>query len=236
MIDIVEERRKAKQVVESDNFDYLIMFVICLDAIALGMLTIGLYDIEFFKTMFLIDRMCMAIFIVEMLIKMYAYGPRFFKSGWNVFDFSVIAISSLPGTDYLVILRTFRLFRLLKYVSKFSKLKNLVNIMLLIIPNMLAMCAILTVFVYVFGVMGVVLFGEDVSAFSNLGSSMFSMVQAFTLDGWASTIVRPVMRIYPYAWIFFMGFVVLSFWLIISFVLSVLTMLVKKDFRVKSRL
>ena len=236
MIDIVEERSKAKKVVESDNFDYLIMFVICLDALALGMLTIGISDIEFFKTMFLIDRMCMAIFIVEMLIKMYAYGPGFFKSGWNVFDFTIIAVSLLPGKDYLVVLRTFRLFRMLKYVSWFRRLRNLVNVMLLIIPNLLAMSVILAVFVYVFGVMGVVLFGDEVDAFSNLGASMFSMLQAFTLDGWASTIVRPVMKIYPYAWIFFVGFVMLSFWLIVSFALSVLTMLVRRDFKIKSRL
>ena len=236
MIDIVEEREKAKHVVESNNFDYLIMFVICLDALALGMLTIGVEDIDFIKTMFLLDRICMAIFVVEMLIKMYAYGPRFFKSGWNVFDFSVIAISSLPGADYLVILRTFRLFRLLKYISKFRKLKNLVNVMLMIMPNLMAMCAILAVVIYVFGVMGVVLFGEDVAAFSDLGSAMFSMVQAFSFDGWASTIARPVMRIYPYAWIFFTTFAILSFWLVISFVLSVLTMLVRRDFKIKSRL
>lgn len=236
MVDVTEERRKARQVVESNNFDYLIMSVICMDAIALGMLTIGVYDWDFIKAMFLLDKLCMAIFVVEMLMKMYAYGPKFFKSGWNVFDLMIITISSLPGSGYLIILRTFRLFRLLKYIGKFRKLRNLVNIMLLIIPNLLAMCAIMTVLIYVFGVMGVALFGGEVGAFENLGSSMFSMLQIFSLDGWASTIARPVMRVYPYAWIFFMSFVMLSFWLIISFVLSVLTMLVQREFKVKSRL
>ena len=72
IIDIAEERSKARKVVEGNNFDYLIMFVICMDAIALGMLTIGFYNIDFMKTMFLLDKLCMAIFIMEMLLKMYA--------------------------------------------------------------------------------------------------------------------------------------------------------------------
>ena len=236
MNDIVEERKKAKQVVESNNFDYLIMFVICMDAIALGMLTIGFYEVDFIKTMFLLDRICMAIFIVEMLIKMYAYGPKFFKSGWNVFDLAIITISSLPGSGYLIILRTFRLFRLLKYVDRFRRLKSIINIMLLILPNFVAMCAIMTVVVYVFGVMGVVLFGDGVGAFNDLGKSIFTLLQAFTLDGWASTIARPVMRVYPYAWMFFVGFIMLSLWLVISFILSVIAMMVKREFNVKSRL
>lgn len=90
VMNIVDERSKARKVVEDTNFDYLIMFLICMDAVVLGLLTVGFADVNFVTTLFLLDRLCMAIFIVEMLIKMYAYGPRFFKSGWNVFDLVVI--------------------------------------------------------------------------------------------------------------------------------------------------
>lgn len=236
IINITEERAKARKVVEGNNFDYLIMFVICLDAVALGMLTIGFYDIDFMKTMFLLDRLCMAIFIMEMLLKMYAYGPKFFKSGWNIFDLTVVTVSSIPVASYLIILRTFRLFRLLRYVTHFRQMKNIINIMLSILPNFAAMSVILAVFVYVFGVMGVALLGDEVSAFGDLGSSVFSLIQTFTLDGWASTIARPVMRIYPYAWVFFFAFVMISFLLVVSFALSVITLMVKKEFKVQSKL
>ena len=110
-------------------------------------------------------------------------------------------------------------------------MKNIINIMLSILPNFAAMSIVLAVFVYVFGVMGVVLFGDEVSAFGDLGSSVFSLIQAFTLDGWASTIARPVMRIYPYAWVFFFAFVMISFLLVVSFALSVITLMVKKEFK-----
>ncbi|MBR1648666.1 MAG: ion transporter [Alphaproteobacteria bacterium] len=234
--DINEERRNARRVVESNNFDYLIMFVICMDAVALGMLTIGFYDAEFIKTMFLLDRLCMAIFIVEMLLKMYAYGPQFFKSNWNIFDLVIITVSSIPIASYLIILRTFRLFRLLKYISHFNRMKNIINIMITILPHFAAMSVILAVFVYVFGVIGVALFGAQIPAFGDLWSSIFALLQAFTLDGWASTIARPVMRIYPYAWVFFLCFVMISFLLITSFLLSMISLMVKKEFKVRSNL
>lgn len=128
VMNIVDERSKARKVVEDTNFDYLIMFLICMDAVVLGLLTVGFADVNFVTTLFLLDRLCMAIFIVEMLIKMYAYGPRFFKSGWNVFDLVVITVSSLPVASCLIVLRTFRLFRLLRYVNRFKPMKNIINI------------------------------------------------------------------------------------------------------------
>ena len=236
ILNIKEERKKARLCVESTNFDYLIMCVICMDAIALGMLTVGLYDIDFLRTMFLLDRLCMAIFIVEMLIKMYAYGANFFKSRWNCFDLAIITISSIPATNYLIILRTFRLFRLLGYVKGFRNMKNIINIMLVIMPSFAAMMLVFGVMVYAFGVMGVVLFGEEISAFGDLGASVFSLIQCFTFDGWSSTIVRPIMRIYPHAWIYFYLFMMSSFLLVISFILSVVSLMVKREFKVKSLL
>ena len=153
VMNIVDERSKARKVVEDTNFDYLIMFLICMDAVVLGLLTVGFADVNFVTTLFLLDRLCMAIFIVEMLIKMYAYGPRFFKSGWNVFDLVVITVSSLPVASCLIVLRTFRLFRLLRYVNRFKPMKNIINIFLMILPNFAAMAAVLGVFMYVFGIL-----------------------------------------------------------------------------------
>ncbi len=234
-MEIAKERSKAAKVVESQNFDCMIMFLICMDAIVLGLLTIGVADLQFMRMLFLLDRLCMAIFIFEMLIKMYAYGKNFFSSGWNIFDLSVIAISAIPLTSYMIILRTFRLFRSLRYVNKFRPLKNVISVMLLICPSFFAMTLVLGVFVYVFGIMGVVMFGDNVVAFSNLSSSIFTLIQAFTFDGWASTIVRPIMRVYPYSWIYFYSFMMISFMLAVSFVLSAISVIMRRDFKIYTR-
>ena len=231
-MNVTEERKKACRVVQEKNFDYLIMFLICMDAVVIGLLTVGFGDLQFRRMMFFLDRLCMAIFIFEMFIKMYAYGTKFFKSGWNVFDLTVITISSIPIASCMIILRSFRLFRLLKYINSFRPLKNIISIMLLILPNFLSMFVVLGVFVYVFGIMGVVMFGDNVIAFSDLSSSIFTLIQTFTFDGWASTIVRPIMRIYPYAWIYFYSFVMISFLLITSFLLSSVALMAKREFKI----
>ena len=233
---IADERDKARKVVEDVNFDYLIMFLICMDAVVLGLLTVGFRDANFNTVLFLLDRLCMAIFIVEMLIKMYAYGPKFFKSGWNIFDLTVITVSSLPVASYLIVLRTFRLFRLLRYVNTFKPMKNIINILLMILPNFAAMAVVLAVFMYVFGILSVSLFGDVFVEFSDLPSALLALVQTLTLDGWVSGIARPVMAIFPYAWIFFLSFVMVSFLAFVSFLLSVISVLVHKEFKITSNL
>lgn len=112
---------------EGKNFDFLIMSLICMDAVILGLMTSDAMNRFFEGGLFILDRLFMAIFIIEMIMKIFAFGKKFFKSGWNVFDFAVIAISSVPFASWFIIFRTFRLFRLLRYVNKFTRLKQMIN-------------------------------------------------------------------------------------------------------------
>ncbi len=233
---ILNERKKAQTVVEDKNFDYLIMFLICMDAVALGLLTIDLNIPSLTVVLFFLDRLCMAIFIAEMLIKIYAYGSNFFKSGWNVFDLIVITISSLPITSYLIVLRTFRLFRLLRYIKRLKPMENLINIMITILPNFAALFVVMGLFMYMYAIIAVWIFGDIFIEFSDLPSALFALVQTFSLDGWISNIARPVMTIFPYAWIFFFSFIMISFLIITSFFLSVISMMVHKEFKISSKL
>lgn len=91
------------------------------------------------------------------------------------------------------------------------------------------MLAVLAIFFYVFAIMAVSLFGGVFVEFDSLGSSLFALLQVFTLDGWASTIARPVMAEFPHAWIFFVVFVLMSFLLVLSFVISAIVEVVRKS-------
>ena len=230
------DRRRVKKLVEGKNFDFLIMSLICMDAVILGLMTSEEMNLFFDGGLFILDRLFMAIFIIEMIMKIFAFGKKFFKSGWNVFDFTVIVISSVPFASYFIILRTFRLFRLLRYVNKFTRLKQMINIFIALLPNFMAMLLVMAVFVYVFAIMAICLFGDVFIEFSNLGSSLFALLQVVTLDGWASNIARPVMAVFPHSWLFFVSFVFISFLISISFLMSVVAEVVKRAFNLKSRL
>ena len=230
------DRRRVKKLVEGKNFDFLIMSLICMDAVILGLMTSDAMNRFFEGGLFILDRLFMAIFIIEMIMKIFAFGKKFFKSGWNVFDFAVIAISSVPFASWFIIFRTFRLFRLLRYVNKFTRLKQMINSFLALLPNFMAMLLVMAVFFYVFAIMAVCLFGDVFIEFSDLGSSLFALLQVITLDGWASNIARPVMAVFPHSWLFFVSFVFISFLITVSFLMSVVSEVVRRAFNLKSRL
>ena len=230
------DRRRVKKLVEGKNFDFLIMSLICMDAVILGLMTSDAMNRFFEGGLFILDRLFMAIFLIEMIMKIFAFGKKFFKSGWNVFDFAVIAISSVPFASWFIIFRTFRLFRLLRYVNKFTRLKQMINTFLALLPNFMAMLLVMAVFFYVFAIMAVCLFGDVFIEFSDLGSSLFALLQVVTLDGWASNIARPVMAVFPHSWLFFVSFVFISFLITVSFLMSVVSEVVRRAFNLKSRL
>lgn len=230
------DRRRVKKLVEGKNFDFLIMSLICMDAVILGLMTSDAMNRFFEGGLFILDRLFMAIFIIEMIMKIFAFGKKFFKSGWNVFDFVVIAISSVPFASWFIIFRTFRLFRLLRYVNKFTRLKQMINTFLALLPNFMAMLLVMAVFFYVFAIMAVCLFGDVFIEFSDLGSSLFALLQVVTLDGWVSNIARPVMAVFPHSWLFFVSFVFISFLITVSFLMSVVSEVVRRAFNLKSRL
>ena len=226
---VEQNREKIRRFVESKSFDLFIMTLICVDAIVFGLMTSSQFNRHFGNVLFILDRLCMAIFIVEMMLKMYVYSVKFFHSRWNVFDFVVITISSFSFASYFIVLRTFRLFRLLKYINRFSKLKRILNIFGMLLPNFVAFMAAFTVFLYVFAIIAVSLYGNVFIEFSTLGSSVFSLLQVFTLDGWASEIARPVMTVFVHSWVFFTSFLLISFLLVVSFIMSVVDEIIKKD-------
>jgi voltage-gated sodium channel len=220
-------RQKVKQLIENKSFDLFIMLLICLDALVFGLLTSDSVGENFGGALFILDRLCMAIFIVEMGLKIYVYGTKFFTTHWNTFDFLVILVSAF--SSYFIVLRTFRLFRLLKYIDRFSKLKQILRIFNALLPNFMSVLMVFGVFLYVFAIMAVSLFGDVFIEFSTLGASIFSLLQVFTLDGWASEIARPVMSVYPHAWIYFFAFLLISLLLGVSFIMSVIDEIVRRD-------
>lgn len=215
-----DDQRRLAKLVTGFSFDMFIMGVILADAVVLGLLTSPTMEFYFDNGLFLLDRVFMGIFMAEMFLKIFALKRTFFKSGWNIFDLSIVVISSLPFMSAFIILRTFRLFRLLKYVGRFSRMSNLIQVFLVLLPSFVSFLAVFAVFFYVFAIIAVNLFGDTFAAFENLGRSIFTLVQVFTLDGWASLIARPVMMVYPHAWIFFISVVLFSFLLVVSFVVS----------------
>ncbi len=222
-----KDKRRLKKLVTGTNFDMMIMSLILFNAVILGLLTSEKLQV-YSQLLFLLDRLCLAIFIAEMFMKIFAFGKDFFKSGWNVFDLIVVLVSAISVTGYFVALRTFRLFLMLRYFNRFNRLKQLLSVFVGLLPSFGAMLLLFLVFFYVSAIVAVSLFGQNFIDFATLENSLFTLLQLFTLDGWVDEIARPLMMVYPSSWIFFVVFLFVSFLLVVSFLVSAVAELMRK--------
>jgi len=203
-------REKVKQFVEKNSVQNFIIALIIFNSITIGMETSGAIMNSFGNILLLIDKIILAIFVLEITLKLYAYGFSFFKSGWNIFDFSIVAIALLPASGTLAVLRSLRIFRSLRLLKNLPKLRFIVEALLHSLPSLGWIFVLLALVFYVFAVIGTKLFGAAYPEwFGNLGASMFSLFQIMTLEGWVE-ISRAVMKDFPLANIYFIIFILLA--------------------------
>ncbi len=171
----------------------------------------------------LANKLILGVFVVEIALKLFAMGPRFFRSGWNVFDFFVVGISLVPATGPLEILRALRVLRILRLLSQVPRLRQIIESLLRALPGIGWTALLLILVFYVFAVMGTELFKDDFPQwFGNLGASLFSLFQIMTLESWSTGIARPVMETQPLAWLFFVPFILISSFMVLNLFIAII--------------
>ncbi|NMB82076.1 MAG: ion transporter [Ignavibacteria bacterium] len=203
-------RDKIKLLCESSRFQNFIIGLIVFNSITIGFETSESIMSAYGSTLLLIDKIILAIFVIEIALKLYAYGFSFFRTGWNVFDFTIVAIALLPASGSLAVLRSLRIFRSLRLIKNVPRLRFIVESLFHSLPSLLWIFVLLALVFYVFAVIGTKLFSSEFPAwFGTLGASMFTLFQIMTLEGWAD-ISRSVMVKYPLANIYFIAFILLA--------------------------
>ena len=156
------------------------------------------------------------------MLKLIVYRQRFFRSGWNVFDFTIVAITLAPTGEGLQVLRSLRILRALRLVSVVPSMRKVVNALLRAIPGMSSVLTLLLLVFYVAAVMSTKLFGASFPDwFGSVGESFYTLFQVMTLESWSMGIVRPVMEVYPYAWIFFVLFILLTTFAVLNLFIAI---------------
>ncbi len=204
-------RDKIKTFVESQKFQNFIILAIILNAIVLGLETLKSLDASVLSTLVLLDKIFLAIFSMEIALKLFAYRLSFFKSGWNNFDFAIVAISLVPTSDAFSVLRALRILRVLRLVSVVPQFRRVVQAFFDSLQGMTAIASIISIIFYVGAVISTKLFGEQFPDwFGSIPKSLYTLFQIMTLESWSMGIVRPVMEVYLYAWLFFVPFILLT--------------------------
>ena len=218
-------REKLQTFIESKSVSNFILAVIIINSIILGMLTYPALCDNIGWILQPLCNICVWIFTVEIFIKLYVYKGSFFKDGWNNFDFILVAISWIPTGGVFSSFRAFRVLRALRalrLVTKLEKLRIIVQAIIESIPNVGWASVLLLLLFYIFAIMGTTMFSEAFPEFfGTIGKSMYSLFQIMTLESWSMGIARPVIAEFPFAWLYFISFILVSSFIVMNVIVGI---------------
>lgn len=216
-------RRRVRAVVDNPRFSTFISAVIGVNAIALGLETAPTATEIAGPFLTAIDSIALAVFVIEIALKLFAYRLGFFRSGWNLFDFAIVGVALLPSGGAFSVLRALRILRALRLLSVVPQMRAVIQALLSAVPGMGAIVAVLSLVFYIASVMATKLFGAEFPDwFGSIGASMYSLFQIMTLESWSMGIVRPVMEVYPYAWLFFVPFIMVTTFAVVNLLVGLI--------------
>ncbi|MCR9146678.1 MAG: ion transporter [Rhodobacteraceae bacterium] len=216
-------RSRVLVLVEHSGFSNFILAVILFNAIILGLETSDEAMAAAGPLIGTLDLICLIIFIIEIVLKLYARGASFFRDGWNIFDFSIVAISLVPASQGLTVLRALRILRLLRVLSVTPSLRRVVEGLMNALPGMGSVFVLMGIIFYIGSVMATKLFGADFPEwFGTIGRSAYSLFQIMTLESWSMGIVRPVMEVHALAWMFFVPFILVTTFAVVNLVVGLI--------------
>ena len=215
-------RARLLAITESTSFQRVITTLIVVNAAILGLETSPAVMARVGDVLLAIDQIILFVFVVELLMRMIAHGKAFFTDPWSLFDSFVVGVALVPSTDAFAVLRALRVLRVLRIASTVPRMRRVVEALLESLPGLGSVVAILALIFYVAGVMATTLFGETFPDwFGNLPRSLYSLFQIMTLESWSMGIVRPVMERFPYAWAFFVPFILLATFTMLNLFIAV---------------
>ena len=209
--------------VESKPIQHVITVAILVNALVLGLETSPRIMNHWGGFLIVVDKLCLALFVVELALKIVAYRFLFWRNGWNIFDFLVVGIALVPGAGPWAVLRSLRVLRILRLLTVVPAMRKVVAAFLHAIPGLTGVIAVMLIFFYTAGVLATNLFGEThPDWFGTLGASLFSLFQIMTLESWSMGIVRPVMEAHPWAWAFFVPFIIVATFTILNLFIGII--------------
>ena len=216
-------------VIERPWFRHLVIALIIVNAVILGVLTYReTLPAGLVVSLDAVDQTITYVFAVEILLKLVVYRLQFFRRGWNWFDFIVIGVSLIPGTQAFGVLRALRVLRILRLLHIVPMMRRITEALMKALPGMGAIFAVLALITYVAAVMATNMYGnteneEVTELFGDLPRSAYSLFQVMTMDGWRFEVVQKVIDDgNPYAWMFFLIFIFIASFAILNLFIALI--------------
>ena len=215
----------CRKLAESKRFQDFILGVIVFTAVLMGLETSAPLQASYGPLLHALNLVIQAIFTFEIGVRLLAHWPRpggFFRDGWNVFDFTIVMASLLPQVGaFATVARLARLLRVARLISVSPELRLIITTMLHSIPSLGNVTLLLSLLLYVYGIIGYHLFhAHDPAHWGTLGQALLTLFQILTLEGWIE-VQAASLRVYPWAWIYYGSYVVIAVFVVINLFIAV---------------
>jgi voltage-gated sodium channel len=216
-------RLKLASWLEKKYVKNVILILIIMNAITLGLETNAAVMSCCGKFLIVLDKLFLMIFVMEITLRIIAYGLRFFKDPWSIFDFVVVAVALVPNSGAFSVFRSLRVLRVMRLFTMVPSMRRVIGALVSAVPGLLSIAFVLIIIYYVFAVIATKLFGSAFPEwFGSIGHSLYTLFQVMTLESWSMGISRPVMTTFPYAWLFFIPFVLVATFTMLNLFIAVI--------------
>ena len=214
---------RLRRLLEHPKTEWFIAGLIVVNAVILGLETSQTAMAAIGPTLIALDTIILGVFVIEIGARILLHRLAFFRDLWSLFDFIVIGIALVPATGNLSVLRALRILRVLRLITVVPSLRRVVGGLVASLPGMGSIALLLILVFYVFSVMATQLYGADYpELFGNLAASAFTLFAVMTLEGWVDGVVKPVMEKYPYAWMFFIPYILITTFAVLNLFIAVI--------------
>ncbi|MEO9459917.1 MAG: ion transporter [Lentilitoribacter sp.] len=229
-------RAKLYDFTESELFGRSILVLIVINAIILGMETSDVIMGAIGPLLHFLDRAILAIFVIEVIMRLIADFKGFWRNPWRIFDFVIVTISLIPATGALSAMRAFRILRVLRIVSQVRAMRRVVTGLLSALPGMGSIVLLLGLIFYVYAVISTKIFKDAFPEwFGSIGESSYTLFQIMTLESWSMGIVRPVMEEFPLSWMLFVPFIIMTAFTVLNLFIGVIVDAMQQEHEAEAR-
>ena len=223
-------RGKLAMILGSRRWEQFIIAVIVINAITLGLETEPAIMRAIGPVLMTLDALILTIFVVEIVLRLYAHGLKFFRDPWSIFDFAIVSIALIPSSGPFTVLRALRILRVLRLISVIPSLRKVIGGLVASLPGLASIFVLLLLVFYVFAVMATKLYGPSFPDwFGSIGASLYTLFQVMTLESWSMGIVRPVMEMHPEAWMFFIPFIACTAFTVLNLFIGVIVSAMQEE-------
>jgi voltage-gated sodium channel len=217
--------QRCARIADSRIFDVVIVVVIGANAVVLGVETYP--HLGSARPLLLaLEWVFRAVFVVEIAIRVGAHGRRpqdFFRHGWNVFDFAVIAAAFVPGLHGdSTALRIVRIARVLRLVRFSPGLRTIVTALLRSLPGVGGFLALALVTLYVYGMAGWLLFHDDFpEQYGTIGRAVLTLFVLLSQES-LPDLIEQGLSLSPWTLVYYISYVLITANLLLNILIAVI--------------